>query len=218
MATRSTGSVKLLLQATVCWLSRRFSELVTPHSNATSRCHAQVVLLYRSFELGLRRRSGTFHCPSLASQACEAKWCMVGMCSTFTFLPNLEYPSITIDTSSCWTRSMANRIVRCCHSIRLASRAPTRRLQRWIFLQTTTPTPIPACSTTKIHVSPSNLISVCCERILIMWCLFTVTWYLLTSADHNTIQINKIGSDGSIGAQASTLSMSLEVYVAPSGM
>jgi hypothetical protein len=32
------------------------------------------------------------------------------------------------------------------------------------------------------------------------------TWYLLTSADHNTVQINKINSDGTVGARASTLS------------
>ncbi|KAK1236290.1 hypothetical protein PQX77_000451 [Marasmius sp. AFHP31] len=31
------------------------------------------------------------------------------------------------------------------------------------------------------------------------------TWYLLTSADHNVVQINAINSDGTVGAQASTL-------------
>ncbi|KAB5525557.1 Arabinanase/levansucrase/invertase [Coniochaeta sp. 2T2.1] len=33
----------------------------------------------------------------------------------------------------------------------------------------------------------------------------STTWYLLTSADHNTVQINKINSDGTVGARASTL-------------
>lgn len=32
------------------------------------------------------------------------------------------------------------------------------------------------------------------------------TWYILTSADHNTVQVNKINSDGTIGAKASQLS------------
>ena len=31
------------------------------------------------------------------------------------------------------------------------------------------------------------------------------TWYILTSADHNIVQINKINSDGTIGARASQL-------------
>ncbi|KAF4636355.1 hypothetical protein G7Y89_g1727 [Cudoniella acicularis] len=31
------------------------------------------------------------------------------------------------------------------------------------------------------------------------------TWYILTSADHNTVQVNKINTDGSIGAKASQL-------------
>ncbi|KAI0517013.1 glycosyl hydrolase [Xylaria bambusicola] len=33
----------------------------------------------------------------------------------------------------------------------------------------------------------------------------TDTWYLLTSADHNIVQINKINADGTVGAQASSL-------------
>ncbi|KAB5554354.1 glycosyl hydrolase [Coniochaeta sp. 2T2.1] len=33
----------------------------------------------------------------------------------------------------------------------------------------------------------------------------STTWYLLTSADHNTVQINKISADGTVGARASTL-------------
>jgi hypothetical protein len=32
------------------------------------------------------------------------------------------------------------------------------------------------------------------------------TYYLLTSADHNTVQINRIESDGRVGEQQSTLS------------
>ncbi|KAK7948138.1 uncharacterized protein PG986_009024 [Apiospora aurea] len=42
----------------------------------------------------------------------------------------------------------------------------------------------------------------------------TNVWYLLTSADHNTVQINKINSDGSIGSLASTLTKG--AYEAPS--
>lgn len=33
----------------------------------------------------------------------------------------------------------------------------------------------------------------------------STTWYLLTSADHNTVQINKINSDGTVGARVSAL-------------
>jgi hypothetical protein len=33
----------------------------------------------------------------------------------------------------------------------------------------------------------------------------STTWYLLTSADHNTVQINKINSDGTVGARSSVL-------------
>ncbi|KAK8087103.1 galactan 1-3-beta-galactosidase [Apiospora phragmitis] len=42
----------------------------------------------------------------------------------------------------------------------------------------------------------------------------TDAWYLLTSADHNTVQINKINSDGSIGSLASSLTKG--AYEAPS--
>ncbi|KAK7980512.1 hypothetical protein PG989_012969 [Apiospora arundinis] len=41
----------------------------------------------------------------------------------------------------------------------------------------------------------------------------TNAWYLLTSADHNTVQINKINSDGSIGSLTSSLSKG--AYEAP---
>ncbi|KAK8133839.1 family 43 glycoside hydrolase [Apiospora sp. TS-2023a] len=41
----------------------------------------------------------------------------------------------------------------------------------------------------------------------------TNVWYLLTSADHNTVQINKINSDGSIGSLASSLTKG--AYEAP---
>ncbi|PQE04677.1 glycoside hydrolase family 43 protein [Rutstroemia sp. NJR-2017a BBW] len=34
----------------------------------------------------------------------------------------------------------------------------------------------------------------------------TGTWYLLTSADHNTVQVNKINIDGTIGARVNSLS------------
>ena len=34
------------------------------------------------------------------------------------------------------------------------------------------------------------------------------TWYLLTSADHNTLQVNEIDKKGSVGKQVSTLSES----------
>ncbi|KAE8446598.1 hypothetical protein EG329_011791 [Mollisiaceae sp. DMI_Dod_QoI] len=37
------------------------------------------------------------------------------------------------------------------------------------------------------------------------------SWYILTSADHNTVQINKINSDGSIGAKASQLSTESDI-------
>jgi hypothetical protein len=39
------------------------------------------------------------------------------------------------------------------------------------------------------------------------------TWYILTSADHNIVQINKINSDGTIGARASQLAAG--AYEAP---
>lgn len=39
------------------------------------------------------------------------------------------------------------------------------------------------------------------------------TWYILTSADHNIVQINKINTDGSIGARASQLAAG--AYEAP---
>ncbi|KUJ11611.1 uncharacterized protein LY89DRAFT_739038 [Mollisia scopiformis] len=39
------------------------------------------------------------------------------------------------------------------------------------------------------------------------------TWYIFTSADHNIVQINKINSDGSIGAKASQLAAG--AYEAP---
>jgi beta-xylosidase len=39
------------------------------------------------------------------------------------------------------------------------------------------------------------------------------TWYLLTSADHNNVQINKINSDGSIGSRANVLAKG--AYEAP---
>ncbi|KAI1283306.1 glycosyl hydrolase [Xylaria sp. FL0933] len=41
----------------------------------------------------------------------------------------------------------------------------------------------------------------------------TSTWYLLTSADHNIVQINKINSDGTLGDQVSTLNAG--AYEAP---
>ncbi|KAI9696512.1 MAG: hypothetical protein M1820_008140 [Bogoriella megaspora] len=41
----------------------------------------------------------------------------------------------------------------------------------------------------------------------------TQTWYLLTSADHNTVQINAINSDGSLGSRASALTAG--AYEAP---
>ena len=41
----------------------------------------------------------------------------------------------------------------------------------------------------------------------------TNKWYLLTSADHNTVQINLINSDGTIGAQVNTLAKG--AYEAP---
>ncbi|EHK96102.1 hypothetical protein M7I_8216 [Glarea lozoyensis 74030] len=39
------------------------------------------------------------------------------------------------------------------------------------------------------------------------------SWYILTSADHNIVQINKLNSDGSIGARASQLAAG--AYEAP---
>src|SRR5687767_12699539 len=41
----------------------------------------------------------------------------------------------------------------------------------------------------------------------------TSTWYLLTSADHNNIQINRINSDGAIGPRVNILAKG--AYEAP---
>ncbi|KAF2228636.1 carbohydrate-binding module family 35 protein [Viridothelium virens] len=43
----------------------------------------------------------------------------------------------------------------------------------------------------------------------------TETWYLLTSADHNVVQVNAINSDGSVGTRASHSQSSAGAYEAP---
>jgi hypothetical protein len=70
----------------------------------------------------------------------------------------------------------------------------------------------------KVHLPPSNYSY---SDTGMFYDEVSSKWYLLTSADHNTLQINAINTDGSVGERVSylsalsTLSVAISLFLDP---